>query len=80
MNPTGVLIKQGGEAHKEGGCGKIEFTPGSDRKTKKKKKKRKTHTQEMERFSVLSLAGRHVESETQSDRLALFFLSFIMGS
>ena len=42
LNPTGVLIKQGGEAHKEGGCGKIEFTPGSDRKTKKKKKEKHT--------------------------------------
>ena len=57
MNPTGILIKRGGEAHKEGGCGKREVTPGSDRKTKGKKI-RKTHTQEMKRFLVLSLAGR----------------------
>ena len=54
MNPTGVLIKQGGEAHKEGGCGKIEFTPGSDRKTKKKKKEKKnTHSRNEKVFSVV---------------------------
>ena len=51
MNPTGVLIKRGGEAHKEGGCGKREVTPGSDRKTKGKKKN--THSRNEKVFTAV---------------------------